>query len=161
MCINCILSQTFSYLFILYLVSMNMHNKCLYQFLWTGAYENLEHTHVGHAYLIILSPCLPFQHFGPAPLTGRPVWPLITLVPLPLSSPISRGLNSNPPTHHWTVNAQCLLCATIPPSLSGMCDTDFFFSFFFRQTTGVSFPFFHPMKTCEWRGKPWQNSNMF
>lgn len=90
------------------------------------------HTHLRHAYLIILSPRLPFQHFGPAPLTRRPVWPLITLVPLPLSSPISRCLQSNPPTHQWTVNTQCLLCATTTPSLSGMCDM-FFFLFFFLQ----------------------------
>lgn len=132
--------------------------------------ENTRRTHLGHTHLIILSTRPPFQHFGPAPLTGRPVWPLITLVTLPLSSHISLCLHSNPPTHHWTANTQCLLCSTVPPSLSGMCDTGFF-GFFFtdllswwssaRQTTGVSFPFFHPMKTCEWHEKPWQKSNMF
>lgn len=134
LCINCFLSYTCSYLFILYLVGMNKHKNVYTSFfepehmtIYSSQRENTRHTNVGHACLIILSPCLPFRHFGSAPLTGRPVWPLITLVPLPLSAPISLCLHINPPTHHWTVNTQCLLCATIPPSLSGMCDMGFFF----------------------------------
>lgn len=130
--------------------------------IYSSQRENTRHTHLRHAHLIIISPCLPFQHFGPAPLTGRPVWPLITLVPLPLSSPISLCLHSNPPTHRWTVNTQCLLCATIPPCLACVMQGFFFADLLSwwssaRRTTGVSFPFFHPMKTCEWHEKPWQN----